>query len=546
MTFLLQKFNAINRSRTEVRARNGLRSSASGIAFTSRLAACLLLAGFLGVGSAIAQPHVLRMGDGSISVEIGDNQVHHYLIDTDGDGDYSDETLSAAGTDPTGRAADVTEVNTFLVGGIALATWTSGSPNTLMITPVSTGGFKVATSPTGADDLTDADDAPNNNNPGTPYAFVVLSGHAPTLLNDAGDPLNNAAVQDDVVTLALIPRDDTSKKYDLLEWFSDPNDVFLDFDASVDMVAKAVAASPPDMSPLRPKVTKDGVAIVSATRVGNDLTIALTKEAMMLDQTDIWVFGRDGSEYARKRIQVTVGTSTNPWVDTALPDRVLREEDNVDPTVYALSDGFMDPDVDDASVRQSQRMDAMALEFAVEISDDAAQKVGTGDSFTLVTSYMVATVTQGATASVSLRPRAVGSVMFTVTATDKGLRCKDTFEFVAKNATSRRQPGGGDAPEVDRCIENSTSESVAADADSTGLYPDSKSIKDDFTLSIISRTTPLATEEAITAPEGLVADGDAKTLDLEDLNGDKAKEPAAFEDGADEGLTYTMSTVQSG
>ncbi len=70
MTFLLQKFNAINRSRTEVRARNGLRSSASGIAFTGRLAACLLLAGFLGVGSAMAQPKVLRVGGGEITVNL--------------------------------------------------------------------------------------------------------------------------------------------------------------------------------------------------------------------------------------------------------------------------------------------------------------------------------------------------------------------------------------------------------------------------------------------------------------------------------------------
>ena len=61
MTFLLQKFNAINRTRTEARARKGLRPTAGGIAFTGRLAACLLLAGFLGVGSAIAQPHVLRV-----------------------------------------------------------------------------------------------------------------------------------------------------------------------------------------------------------------------------------------------------------------------------------------------------------------------------------------------------------------------------------------------------------------------------------------------------------------------------------------------------
>ena len=65
MTFLLQKFNAISRTRTEARARNGLRSPARGIAFTGRLAACLLLAGFLGVGSAMAQPTVLRVGGGS-------------------------------------------------------------------------------------------------------------------------------------------------------------------------------------------------------------------------------------------------------------------------------------------------------------------------------------------------------------------------------------------------------------------------------------------------------------------------------------------------
>ena len=101
MTFLLQKFNAINRSRTEVRVRKGLRPTASGIAFTGRLAVvCLLLAGFLGVGSAIAQPHVLRMGDGSISVVILDNEVHHYLIDTDGDGDMA--LTTAAGSNNIG------------------------------------------------------------------------------------------------------------------------------------------------------------------------------------------------------------------------------------------------------------------------------------------------------------------------------------------------------------------------------------------------------------------------------------------------------------
>ena len=99
MTFLLQKFNAINRTRTEVRARNGLRSSASGIAFTGRLAACLLLAGFLGVGSAMAQPKVLRLEGGAITINLetefpnaettggganvaADWGVHHYQIGT--------------------------------------------------------------------------------------------------------------------------------------------------------------------------------------------------------------------------------------------------------------------------------------------------------------------------------------------------------------------------------------------------------------------------------------------------------------------------------
>ena len=96
--------------------------------------------------------------------------------------------------------------------------------------------------------------------------------------------------------------------------------------------------------PRRPKVTKDGVAIVSATIVGNDLTIALTKEAMSLDQTDIWVFAWDGSEYARKRIQVTIGTSTSPYVMTALVDMVLREDDATNTTID-LASGFMDPDV---------------------------------------------------------------------------------------------------------------------------------------------------------------------------------------------------------
>ncbi len=55
MTFLLRKFNVINRTRAGARAGNGLRFSARGIAFAGCFAACLLLAGFLSVGPATAK-----------------------------------------------------------------------------------------------------------------------------------------------------------------------------------------------------------------------------------------------------------------------------------------------------------------------------------------------------------------------------------------------------------------------------------------------------------------------------------------------------------
>ena len=134
MTFLLQKFNAINRTRTEGRAWNGLRPTAGGIAFTGRLAACLLLAGFLGVGSAMAQPKVLRVGGGAITVNLemefpgaavtggGENAatdwgVHHYQIGTMTAVDLTVDDMNA-----TTPAADHNSDNdaSFLVGRHAL------------------------------------------------------------------------------------------------------------------------------------------------------------------------------------------------------------------------------------------------------------------------------------------------------------------------------------------------------------------------------------------------------------------------------------------
>ena len=412
MTFLLQKFNAINRTRAEARARSSFRSPASGIAFTGRLAACLLLAGFLGVGSAIAQPKVLRVGGGAIKVATNNNKVHHYKI---GDAD--------AVMNPTSDGS----VSTFLVGGIALVSVVDKG-DSLQVSPVAAGEFGITLDNDYTGDLTDK---------AVSVDFAVVSANAPGLTGIAGD--YNAGVDVDVISLSLMPRDNPSKEYTVTSWFSDPNDVFLTYDAKADMVAKTVADKPPTEAPLRPKVDKDGVHIVSATVAGNKLTVTLTKDAMALDQTDIWVFARDGSGgYARKRIQVTVGAATNPYVMTALADVFLREDDATNTTVD-LAAGFADPDLGD---RKSPH--ATALTYAVGLDDNSATKVGTDTEYTLVTSYMTAAVTiaaAGGSASVEIRPRAPGSATFTAIPLRRAIpRPARLPRIVAKRMQTRRSP----------------------------------------------------------------------------------------------------------
>ena len=556
MTFLLQKFNAINRTRTEVRARNGLRPTASGIAFTGRLAACLLLAGFLGVGSAMAQPKVLRMGGGAITVSSAindgggntDGAVHHYLIDTDGDGDYSDETLSDAGTNPTVGGT----VNTFLIGGIALVIDLDGS---IMVSPISRGAFKIVLANRATDDLTTAE---GSNNMGMPYEFVVMSGYAPRLIGTA----NNAEVQADVEDLDLVPRDETSKEYDLLDWFNDPNDVFLDYDAKADQVERC--AKGPSATDYNSCADKKKVDVVTATVDGNKLTIELTAAAKNdSSDTDVWVFAEDGNgEYARKQIHVIVGLSTNPYVDTPLVDVMLREDD-ADNTTIDLAAGFDDPDVAAAdNGRNAGVMDAVALTYDIAINDKGAAKVGTDDAFTWVTSYMTAKVAKGDdAATVEIRPRSTGSATFTVTATDKGVRCKANFfparlvDVTHAGNTVMRYSSVVDinenipAERATKCLNFATgSNTPTPDPDDgakliaqviTDLYPDAKSVKDAITVTIVSKTSPMA-DEAIGDRE-VVADKDAIMVDLEDLNGAEDDEPAAFADPTEEGLTYTVT-----
>ena len=300
MTFLLQKFNAINRSRTEVRARNGLRSTASGIAFTGRLAACLLLAGFLGVGSAIAQPHVLRVGGGEIMVAIESGQeVHHYQIGT-----------AKAVDNPTNQNDEGDPVvNTFLVGPLALVSISNGM---LTINPIAAGAFKIALSADATEDLTDADDDPNDN-PGTPVFVEVMSVNSPQIVD-----ANNAAAQMPATAVALQLRDKTSvvpdQFKDLNTVFTDQNDVFLTYRAEADKVGGEAGMRRPVAAD-----AKDSKAILAVSTAGAKLTISLTKDAEDGDMTDVWVFATDGAgEYARWQVPVSVGAGSAPYVVSAM------------------------------------------------------------------------------------------------------------------------------------------------------------------------------------------------------------------------------------
>ena len=587
MTFLLQKFNAINRTRTPVRARNGLRSSAGSIAFTGRFAACLLLAGFLGVGSAMAQPKVLRSGGGDLDVSFASGQqVHHYLIDTDGDGDYSDEKLTAAGTNPTGQGGTV--VNTFLVGGLALVT-VNTTDNQLEVSPIpnATGGFKIAMAADATAEISDT-------NVGTPTEFVLLSRFAPMLKGIKGD--YNQGADSDMEALTLTQRDAESKEYNLLEWFDDPNDVFLTYEAKVDLLMKGGTST---AGASRAKVDKDGDAIVSATISGNKLTVArVNMKAMEHDQTDIWVFARDGSEYARKRIAVTIGEPANPYVKTAESDKVLREN-AADDTTIDLAAIFADPMLV-AAADAVTNMDASALTYSVKISGSNVPKVGDDNDFTWVIPAMTARVqltdvvaTEGGVghtgAMLTIRPRAPGAATFTVTATDRGLRCATTEVYVPPveadatadppvkaaagfcytheadgSRSSEDRDGFGADPTLTGAADTRTDDQKAADAKEVAsrkaLYHGAKSITDVFTVTVVTKTTPVQHDKnsvtnltdtskstKTTSDDALVADsGESVTINLEDLNGDEKDAPALFVDPTGDGLTYAATAKQDG
>ena len=549
MTFLLQKFNAINRTRTEARAWNGLRPTAGGIAFTGRLAACLLLAGFLGVGSVMAQPHVLRVGGGEIMVAIESNlEVHHYQIGT-----------AKAVDDPTGQG-ETTQTNTFLVGALALVTVDGTS---LTVSPIAAGAFKLALSVDATEDLTDADDD-NNTNPGTPVFFEIMSVNSPQI-----GTRNNAASRMPANRVALQLRDKTSavpaQLANLNETFTDPNDVFLTYRASADKVGGEAG--------MRRPVAAKGKAILAVSTAGAKLTISLLKEAKDGDMTDVWVWATDGAgEYARWQVPVSVGAGSAPYVVSAMAPRamVLREDALVN-TNIDFSTTFMEgaaPTGDNPT-----GVGGGPLEHKIETSDLSAAKVGVAPDVTYIVPSMVATVS-GMGTKLNIRPRAPGVITFKVTATDKGQMCRlnddstdpDTVAETAVPAVLQTSTNRGAAA---YCY---TEESGSSDGNHMGYVPltpgeddgrsaarkaaDAKEVasqKAQFRfaqsrshsvmVTVVTKTSPMA-DEAIGARE-VVADGDAITVDLEDLNGDKDGEPAAFADPTTGGLAYTVTPKDS-
>ena len=554
MTFLLHKYHAI--SRTKVR--ESLRPFASGIASTGRLAAaCLLLAGFLGVGSANAQspPTILRLGGGPVTISLDDGtgnntnlQVHHYVIG-DGEAQNNPTMIASAGGDAV--------VKSFLIGGLALVTLNDDDTDAnsdvdlLTVSPIATGAFKIALSPDGFLPLTTE---ANSANMGTPREYVVYSANAPMLTGKADGAGYNAAAAMDNMVISLTPRDKVAADaIEVIPLFSDPDDVFLNYMAKADPI----------------KRLKDGkmvdTDIVSATIVSDKLMISLTDKAMGTDGTDVWLIATDAAgEQARKRYQITTGSPTNPYVaEGGLADQDLRE--NGDAVTIALAKGFMDDDLginggsldpDTGTADDGER----GLEIDVtKISDGTASKIGEGADFTWVASIVTAKVTGNKTHApmIEIDPRnsGSGSVTFTVVATDKGPICRlndgktSPTDYVMrdKDNNTYTDPSNlantGDTAPVN-CWADSNRDTMVDDGETTKLYPDSKPAMTTLVVNVVTKTTPSA-GTAIPTLE-LVSDADAadgKTVNLADVDAKTTGNQAAFNDYK-QALTYMVELAK--
>ena len=526
MTFLLQKFNAINRSRTEVRARNGLRSTASSIAFTGRLAVvCLLLAGFLGVGSAIAQtpPTVLRVGGGSSATvalrnaddSANNSRVHHYVINP---GDNQVVVNNPLGNVDNG---------TFVAGTIA--TVTLNSDGTVTVTPISAGVLKIA----GDTGVTAT--AAGTTMAAAPVLFEIMSANAPMVVGAAD---NEAAAAHRGATVALKVNDATTMQVkDINDMFSGGSGLGLTYRAQADPAQRFKGIPDNPNSPTADELRT--VEVVTTSISGTTLTVALTSNAKSdSSNTDIWLFATDDlGEYARIQIPVTVGAAEQVHLAPAAMregNRLIRSNDMR--TTYEdteiLTGGFVDP----TGVGSNN-----TPHYSVSFDKGTAVPNADADAYSVVTSALTVRVGQGASAEYQITDvRGVGDITLTVSATD-------LFICPAGYAT-----GVGASPRVSTGVTADDCEKVLtrdADGDPLTLDGDDQkaSIADYkngasyyFKIEVISATTPKPTA-ALLATVTLVADGDPKMVNLADLDSEKDKAQPAFEvpeAGGD--LTYTV------
>ena len=520
--------------------RKGLRAFASGIAKTGRLAAaCLLLAGVLGAGSAIAQDTttILRLGGGDVTLKLpvdsGTNksvQVHHFIA---GNADpVMNPTVVGENTDQSDPLETMyPTVDNFLVGNLALVTLHKDANelgDSLIIRPIAAGSFKIVLAPDGEAGL----DAAVNKDKDKAHLYVVMSANSPKLKGIADATYNTDAMA--VTEVELTRRDAPTKEQEKMisGLFEDADDVSLSYSTQVDLIERGTGDD------------KKKVSIVTASMSGDKLTLTLTDKAMDEDMTHVTLIATDAAgEYAWKRYLVTVGAPTQPYVTEAgLGNKTYREDDKAaDIMAFPLAPGFDDPDL-------GMGDDIRTLEIKVTIDDMAAQRVPVmGADFTWITTPMNIVVKGDGTAAptVKIEPRATGMVTFTATATDKGPACRAGFELVAKDTWSVPPTGSGDPPpKVDRCIRDATnltpSRAYDATKDSTGTHLDTKSTKTTFTVTIQSKTTP-QTDHAIPALT-LVSDKDVggMTVDLADVDSKTEDAQPAFK-AHGQTLTYMVT-----
>ncbi len=530
MTFLLQKHHAIHRTQV----RDSLRSFASGVALTGRLAAaCLLLAGFLGVGSATAQapPTILRLGGGPVLLSLDPEGVNEETPDDSDDLEWHHYQIGSAAAVPNPAGHDGTShvTTSVLIGGLALVTVDDVTNFKLTISPIATGSFKIALSEDADMPLTKGDDMTNV---GRPHEFVIVSANAPMLTGKTGaaDTYNQQA-KDDNMDIMLTPRDKTmADPIGVIDLFTDPDDVTLTYEAKADPVKKM----------------KDGkevdTAIVSATiSSDNKLMISLLDAAGSGDMTYVWLIARDpAGEYARKQYTVSTGSPKNPYVKGDGIDNVtLREDAASGHTITMLGDAFADEDLmidvnnsllnePDTGTDTSDNLRALEISVAIGVKDATKVSGATDADFTWVTTSMNVTVAGngGEAPTLTIDPRAAGEVTFTVTATDKGAVCRVGDEWSDKDdmITTTR------ADAVQCFTDADSDDAVDSGESTTALYPDSKTATTMFKVTIVSKTTPSATAETIMLGDLDSEKGPmgAMTINLDDLNGDKTGTPTAF------------------